>query len=259
MPGTVPNLPPEAQKYIRALEERLELAERSLRLLPQQRGPLPGWLRAGVIEASKIFGTGFGTPGVGGMSLDMTGNVPGSSPLLRENDGTRDRVLLGNLDVYTDPAGLVSPAQQGVRVIDGGGFLVMDTIGHAGVMSVLGSFTDSAADTITSTTPTVLDSVSVSFNLARQLNVLAWYMSTASVTTTGARGGATARMFFDGVGHGPTGRWDSMNGLTGESIVHFISLAAGPHTIDFRVSVDAGGGLTWTNFQTTLDVFQLGA
>jgi hypothetical protein len=143
--GTVPNLPPEAQRYLQALEVRLEQAERSLRLLPQQRGPLPGWLRAGTVEASSIIAStitaallqGPQPPSGPFASLDLTGSTPGQSPLLRISDGTRDRIQIGNLASYTDPAGVVSPAMYGGRAVDATGLLVWDTVGHSQVMKVL--------------------------------------------------------------------------------------------------------------------------
>ena len=147
MAGTVPDLSQTAQSYLRALEARLEQAERSLRLLPNQRGPLPGWLRAGTIESSVIVASTIyaakllppqGTTGPHA-SLDLSGATPGVSPLLDINDGTRDRVQIGNLAAYTDPAGVVSPAMYGGRAVDASGNLVWDTVGHSQVMKVLAS------------------------------------------------------------------------------------------------------------------------
>lgn len=193
MPGTVPDLTPAAQAYIRALETRLEQAERALRLLPQQRGPLPGWLRAGVLEASTIYAAKLapplGTTGPQG-SLDLSGATPGQSPLLDINDGTRDRVQIGNLAAYTDPNGIASPAMYGGRAVDPNGFLIWDTIGNSQVMSILGTPVKNASQmgvTGNGSWQTV-SGTTVSFTLNRNVSVLALGAMTVVDPTVGDTG-----------------------------------------------------------------------
>jgi hypothetical protein len=232
------------QAKIEALEKQVrELKTTALSFTLQQRGALPGSLRAVAVNDQGQKGS---------MWSNFINVGPGQGPYTAVTDtvGTI-RVELGNLAANGN-----SPAQYGLRANDASGVPIFDSLGLIATMKVLGTFTDNSPDQITATSPTVLDSVTVTFSLARQSNVLAWFM--ASATTAGATGNfAFARLNFDGVAHGPTGIWDKGNaGYTAQSIAHFQNLAAGSHTVDFRVNVDSGQ--TWTNFQTTLDVFLLG-
>lgn len=214
-----------------------------------QSGRIPRVAQNLVVAGLDVAGTA--TIGLLRVLNRISGNVVFDGYLVVKDGNGVTRVEMGNL-----PANGISPAQFGLRVDDQNNTPIFDSLGLINVMSVLGSFTDNNADSITSTTPVVLDSVSVTFNLSRPANVLAWFMSTAQAKTSTTGFFASARIFFDGTAHGPTGFWDKANGYTNASISHFINLAAGSHTVDFRVSVDSG--ITWTNFQTTLNVFLLG-
>jgi hypothetical protein len=153
----------------------------------------------------------------------------------------------------------ISPAQWGFRANAAAGSPIFDSQGLIAVMSVLGSFTEAAVVNLTSLTPVVVNgTVTVTFSLARAANVLVTMQSTADVTTSGARAGASGQIYFDGTAHGPTARWDTANGFVLAAPAHFRNLAAGSHTVDFRVNVD-NALCTWVNFQTTLDVFLLGS
>jgi hypothetical protein len=161
------------------------------------------------------------------------------------------RAQMGNL-----AANGASAAQWGFRANDASGAPIFDSLGliSISVMKVLGTFTNNAATAITSTTPVVEDGVTVTFSLARAVNVLALAWVTGRVAGTGTQ--AIVQLAFDGVLHGVNGLWVNANSFTQSTLSHFINLAAGSHTVDVRVNVDTGN--TWTNFQTTLDVFQLG-
>lgn len=55
MAAPAPRSLEEAGRRIVALEQQLREARSSLNLLPHQKGPLPGWLRAAVLEAARIL------------------------------------------------------------------------------------------------------------------------------------------------------------------------------------------------------------
>lgn len=178
---------------------------------------------------------------------------------------------LGPYSAVTDPSNVVraewgnlaangnSPAQYGFRANNASGVPIFDSLGLISVMSVLGSFTDNNGDTINSLTPVVLGGVvTTTFSVSRTVRVLAMVWATGKFTIATAGNFANGLMFLDGVGSSPTLIWDKANtGYIQVSAAQFLTLSAGSHTVDYRMNVD-NLGLTWTNFQTVLDVFLLG-
>lgn len=57
--------------------------------------------------------------------------------LFAYNDGAFDRASMGNLDPYTGPNGVTSPAQAGFRALDGNGNAIFDSMGLIAVMNLL--------------------------------------------------------------------------------------------------------------------------
>ena len=237
--------PRYVQQVIEGLKREIaELRQKTLPLAVHQRGPIPGFMRAVQIN----------DPGqASSMWMNLVGNTPGQAPYLATSDPNGVvRAELGNL-----AANGISPAFWGFRANAADGSPIFDSLGLIAVMKVLGTFTDNTADQITSTTPVVLDSVSVTFTLARAANVLALASSVGKVA--GASGTfCFAQMTIDGNFHGTTAVWDkNANAYQTSVMSHFINLAVGSHTIDVRFNVD-NAALTWTNFQTSLTCYLLG-
>lgn len=234
------------QNRIRKLEHDLALLKKqTLPFAANQRGAIPGAMRAVSINDQGLKGS---------MWSNFNNSGPGLGPYTAITDTVGViRAELGNL-----AANGISPAQYGFRANDATGTPIFDSLGLINVMSVAGSFTDNNADTVTSTTPVVVGGVvSVTFSLARQSRLLALCWSTARLA--GAAGAfASGTIFRDGTSASTTALWDKGNvGYIQTTASQFYTLAAGSHTLDYRVSVD-NAALTWTNFQTTLDVFLLG-
>lgn len=234
-------------KQLKDLEKRVKALEASsVAYSAQQIGPLPGSTRAITINDPNQAGS---------MWMNFTNAGPGLGPYSAVTDTSNVvRAEWGNLAANGN-----SPAQYGFRANDAAGVPIFDSLGLIGVMSILGSFTDNNADTINSTTPAVLGGVvTTTFSVTRTVRVLAMVWATGKFTTATAGNFASGFMFLDGVSSSPELLWDRANtGYIQTSAAQFLTLAAGSHTVDFRMSVD-NVGLTWTNFQTVLDVFLLG-
>lgn len=168
------------------------------------------------------------------------------------------RAEMGNLN-----ANGISPAQWGFRANDAGGVPIFDSLGLISVMQSLGSASNPGGNpTFTTTTPTLIPSVTVTFSLTRALRVLAF----AFVTGTSSGQTGIVDLFLDGVDQGsPTGgsalnemQW-GFNGPTVSSSTAFSGLlAAGSHTIQLRAYVSTTPG-TFTVQYASLLVFQLGS
>jgi hypothetical protein len=126
-------------------------------------------------------------------------------------------------------------------------------------MQFLGQASDSAADTITTTTYTMVPGVTKAFSLGRAGVVFISVWSFAKLS--GAAGTAAfMHRFLDGNDYGPVGAWDKNNpGYTSSSFFTPIdttglTLGPGNHTVDLRVAVD-NIALTWLNSITALQVY----
>ncbi|MHB8613541.1 MAG: hypothetical protein ACYDAL_14100 [Candidatus Dormibacteraceae bacterium] len=124
-------------------------------------------------------------------------------------------------------------------------------------------FNFNTAYTTSSTTDGVVPGVTAAIALPRTGNVEIAVLSTGKVS--GAAGEfAYGSLYVDGTLYGHNNNtgvvlWDNLNGgYTSGTIPKVLFLAAGSHTIDFRTHVD-NIALTWINYQTVLDVFQLGS
>lgn len=88
------------------------------------------------------------------------------------NDGTRNRIEIGNLGTYTDPNGVTSPAGYHVRVLDASGNLVNDGSGLINTTTPLLNLGSTAGGTQGgSGTLTWTTLVSGSFTLSRRLSI----------------------------------------------------------------------------------------
>lgn len=89
------------------------------------------------------------------------------------SDGTRNRVQIGDLQGYQDPNGVSSPAEWGVRVLDGSGDIVFDTLGIVAVAKVIATGTSGqSAFTCNGDSNWQLNLTSPSFTLDRAGHLL---------------------------------------------------------------------------------------
>jgi hypothetical protein len=176
---------------------------------------------------------------------------------LYDANGVR-RVAQGNL-----PANGISPAGYKFEVDDASGNPLFDSFGLIAVMKSLGTANNPGGNpTFTTTTPTVIPGVSVSFNLARQVRVLAF----AVVTGTSSGQTGIVDVFLDGVDQGsPIGgsaqnemQWGFNGPTVTSSTIFSENLGAGNHTIDLRAYVSSMPG-TFTVQYASLLLFQLGS
>lgn len=242
--GTDPRL---LYKQLKDLQKRVDALEASsVAYTSQQIGPLPGSTRAVTINDPNQAGS---------MWMNFTNAGAGLGPYSAVTDPSNVvRAEWGNLAANGN-----SPAQYGFRANNGAGVPIFDSLGLIAVMSVLGSFTDNAADTINSLTPVVLGGVvTTTFSATRTVRVLAMVWATGKITTATAGNFVSGFIFVDGSQASPELLWDRANtGYIQAGAAQFLTLTAGSHTVDYRMNVD-NVGLTWTNFQTVLDVFLLG-
>lgn len=263
MAGTVPSLPPDAQRYIAALEKRLEQAEKSLLLLPHQKGPLPGWLRSGTVEASRIIASLIQGPqpvpaGAGQLTIDTTGSTPGSSPLIQVTDPNGVvRAVLGNL-----AANGVSPAQWGFRANDASGNPIFDSLGLIGVAKNIAEVVNiNAVQGNNLAFADVSGAVTPSFTLARTSNLLVMAMGSWAAQVAGA-----GNVCFLGLRCGPnttTGapmRVDAaVPGFVPYSVFFFTTLGAGTYTAALQAHSSSNtGGDQWNVAYADVAVLQMG-
>jgi hypothetical protein len=180
------------------------------------------------------------------------------------NDGNFDRAAMGNLDDYTGPNGVDSPAQYGFRAIDGQGNAIFDSMGLIAVMTQPGGSTHVGVQSpISSLTYVLIPGTPVSFMLKRQTTIFAMGTVTGAASLAGAGHYAYATIFVDGakpsIANEPrfaNASGQSLNGLTLASVV----LGAGTHIVDLRGLTDsAAGGQVFNIDSADLYVFQLGS
>src|SRR5258708_781847 len=111
--------------------------------------------------------------------------------LFAYNDGNYDRAAMGNLDAYTGPDGVVSPAQAGFRAINQDGNAIFDSMGLIDTMRSLGFAAAGTSDSVA----TANSSTWADFGLDTQFTVQVpnrpvrfIYLLTVAAKTTGAAG-----------------------------------------------------------------------
>ena len=246
------------QQVIKGLEARIKTLEKNtLPFSMQQKGPLPGWMRAATIEASTIQSPS-ASSGQPFMRLQFAGSGAGTSPLLVVSDGTVRRVEVGNLAVNG-----VSPAQYGMRVNDASGNPIFDSQGLISVMQAVGGTPQFGSDMWTGNTggyiASPLHGTKVTFTLPRTLRILALTQCEYWMGTTAQFGNLA--IMIDGslpASYTPI----DVGGVDGfsKNVAPFIwsaSLSAGSHTFDLAAQVITGGDTL--SVQTVTFLFQLGS
>jgi len=184
--------------------------------------------------------------------LKPTTHNPGSSDLYGTAANGSPRIQIGNLADYTDPNGVSSPAEVGIRVLDQAGGIIMDTVGVASsaITNINGSGSGIVLgeQTITSSAWTTTDAF-VTFTLARPASVMAWYSASCGIASVASGYQGHTCMGVDTTT--PTGSaqygfqyWlnTGLTPATGFAIVY--GLAAGSHTITVLAEVLGAASIT---------------
>jgi hypothetical protein len=226
-------------RFLQLVIEKLQkdvadLKKATLPVLAHQRGPTPGWLNAGQLGPGPITKSA--------MHLHLDGNQAGVAPRQTVTDAAGTvRYEAGNL-----AANGISAAHYGWRVNDANGVPIADAIGLSQVMKQLGrgDIPGGPAPSFSTTTPTVISGMSITFSLVRAARVLALLMTVETMTTNGGPVGEID-IYVDGVNiptstaadNADSTTWTQNSQLTSFMTSYSASLAAGSHTIEPRAYV----------------------
>lgn len=153
------------------------------------------------------------------------------------------RVKAGNLPAYTDPNGVASPAEFGIRALDANGNIIFDPVGLAQVMNLIASAYALGGSTVTGPATEVAVGNLANFTLARQQHVLTFYAFVTGVTSTGAYVYANAQVDGADGGAGAANHHFGVYNSGGYLNAFFLRLdllGAGSHTAGITVDVDSG-------------------
>lgn len=152
---------------------------------------------SGTVSASQIQGVSGAAGGSGPrMWLDLKDTTQGVGPLLDVNDGSFDRIQIGNL-----AANSVSPAQYGVRINDNTGAPIADAYGLIGAVQLANSSLPGSSFTaVAGSTPVQQSGTNTTFSVVnRTQKVLVLFQSSAQIESTGGSGQAADLWFNLGV------------------------------------------------------------
>lgn len=181
-----------------------------------------------------------------------TTHNPGSSDLYGTADNGAPRIQIGTLSDYTDPTGVASPAEMGIRVLNKAGDIIMDSGGVASsaIADVNGSAGGSVLgeQTITSSSWTTTGAF-VTFTLARPASVMAWYSASCGIASVAAGFQGYTCMGVDTTNPTDSAQFGlqywlntGLTPATGFAIVY--GLAAGSHTITVLAEVLGAASIT---------------
>lgn len=241
MPGL--DDPRVLQQTITDLQTRVKTLEtQTLALAANQKGPIPGFMRA-----VQINDPGFKSS----MWMNLVGNQPGQSPYqaVTDTNGTI-RVELGNLAANGN-----SPAQFGLRANNASGTPIFDSLGLIGVFKSLGVVSGSL-NTSSTTYADVTSTLTIT--LTRPTWIYTNFSGTASYNPTGAQNGSMI-LVIDGTAQGGVIDFDATtSGAATAMLWDAILLAAGSHTFKSQGNV-SGGTSTLQILQAFVECFQMGA
>jgi hypothetical protein len=178
------------------------------------------------------------------------------------------RLQWGNLLSYTDPNGVTSPAEEGIRVLDASGNIIFDTVGISQVMSLLssntaanGSFGSGASN------PTWRDIITTNYTLARKSTVMVMAIcgaagddSVSEIITSNNQ----LQLLGDGVtASAPGNAQNAYNNipLCNVTLLQVLTLAAGSYTAHFQYQTYNLGRttITYYYFSPSIFVFSMGS
>jgi hypothetical protein len=176
---------------------------------------------------------------------------PTGTTIVQDNSGTR-RLQYGKLDSYTDPNGVASPAELGIRALDASGNIIFDTIGISQVMKLLG-LTFGNQITTSSTTDVLISGSAATFTLARKGRLLIFVTAFVQSFSNNSDFGQVT-LYQNGSSTGTSVLYSN----TSTATVPFTTvLSPGTYTYDLRTHV--GLNTTTETVTVSLFVFQLGS
>lgn len=209
-PRYVQDVVTKLQKQVNDLEKKV------VPFSANARGPIPNWITAAQI--------GPGPLAQSAMHLHMDGNRAGVAPRGTVTDGTaRVRFEWGNLAAYTDPNGVVSPANFQQRTIAADGTLISDSVGNPNLIQLPVNIIDNSGGTVASGSTGEHTIKSGSFTLARKLPVFVIGLLNAYVSDTGGILALAANSYVKGDG--------STAGPAGEVPIYINSGAGNPGSV----------------------------
>jgi hypothetical protein len=179
-------------------------------------------------------------------------------------------VQIGILGTYTDPRGVTSPAETGIRVLDLNNNIVFDTVGIAQSMSSIAQQSSGVLNQVIAGAVTAhsINSSSITFSLTRQVNILTMYSAIFSVPS-GGTGFAYVNARMDASDAGGNSHHFMLNTIPSGSTntpfvmgfhvrVDTLAGASGGtnHTADITCDVDASTSIQV--YKTGIYVFQAG-
>jgi hypothetical protein len=168
------------------------------------------------------------------------------------------RLQWGNLAAYTDPNGVTSPAELGIRTLDASGNIIFDTVGVAQTMKSIAVSTFFTSQNYTGgPNDIVVVGSSTTFTLTRQQTVL--ILGNLPVAVSPANASALVGMYLtpgasSTPGAGNSSQQEVTTNLSGTAAASLIyaqptlwvvtTLGAGVYTADWRLVGDSTGD-TW--------------
>jgi hypothetical protein len=171
----------------------------------------------------------------------------------------RLRVDIGNLPQYTDPTGVISLAEYGLRSMDASGNLIFDSAGLVGVGKILASAqAGSSVVNGTGGTHVAIPSTTINYTLVRQTTVL-FLCPCAAYTSAG--GPHDVNLRHDSLTNSFTDCWFTATtpNTTNGCIVDLQVLAAGTHEGHLQVFFGGAGAQSISITQASVLAIQLGA
>lgn len=158
------------------------------------------------------------------------------------------RAQFGNLPAYTDPHGIFSPAEYGIRVMDASGNLIFDPQGLVGVVHLIAANV-SGGGTYTGPFTNGLLPTTTTFTLSRRSHLMTFYRASGwQVSNTGANLSAVNGIIDGAV---------TTTGIANLGIVNNVyqqgswlatdTLDAGTHTYQLALTVPSGASVTITD------------
>lgn len=203
---------------------------------------------SGTVGASQIQGVSGGSSGSGArMWLDLKDTTAGVGPLLDVNDGTVDRVQVGNLAANGN-----SPAQYGLRVNDSTGSPIFDSLGLMKVALVIGNISFATGTQGFTTSWTAVTGTNTgSFTLSRTQNLIIHSFSPFYTSGGTASYGLLRLALLNNSGTdiqlSDVAIHTNGSGVSNGAPYMYISgLAAGTYSAQFEYRMDAGATTTFT-------------
>lgn len=144
-------------------------------------------------------------------------------------------------------------------IVDGSGNPVVDKIGLINVITSLGLTDIGSVSYGPSTTFAGMTGSDINFTLARSCNLVALFLSTGYLTSTGASNVGLIRCNLDSGTVSGNLNFGTSNIITLMGWRYFAGVSAGSHNIHMEIATAAGGTSAFNTTETALQLFQLGS